>query len=326
MATTQCVCTDCNIAVQVDLNFRGGGVEFVGCNTTVKCPKCGENLTIPDGKYASNLYGNYLSELSLAYESSLSKIRTHHNFEHGDEFEIAICETLRLILPAKYGICRGFVVDSAGNRAGDDILVYDRVRFPTIRLEEKERLDRLQQIPIEAVYIYIEAKNTLHLSGEDSQSLKKSVKQVARVKKLIDKRVKIPSNGQDKNLPSIRNPMLGVMVANNVRDKKGGQRLEDSQVIEGLVGNKIISDGKFGPDIILTGKNVLALPFFRNKTGSFSMTLPYSQSGTSLIPNIAQDVAFGTMISAIFLAMDWVVLGPMPWQSIVSDGFGIKSE
>ena len=83
----------------VDLDFRGTDVEFSGCTTTIKCPKCGNPLTIPDGKYASNLYGKYLNELSQAYEESIRKIRTNHNFEHGPEFEIAICDTLRLILP-----------------------------------------------------------------------------------------------------------------------------------------------------------------------------------------------------------------------------------
>lgn len=324
MPSTQCVCKECNITMAVDLNFRGSGVEFSGCTTTVDCPKCGNKLTIPDGKYSSNLYGNYIGELSQAYEASLSNIRTHHNFEHGDEFEVAICETLRLILPSNYGVCRGYVVDSAGNRAGDDIIIYDRVRFPTIRLEQTERYDRLQQIPIEAVYVYIEAKNTLHLDSDDGQSLEKSVNQVSNVKELVDKRLPVQIGEVAQNFPKIRNPMMGIILANKVRAKKSTKYLEDKDIVKSLSNNKIFN-GKYRPDIIVAGSSVIALPFFKTQSESFEMRLPFSQEGTTLIPHVAQDAAFGTMVSSIFLAMEWVVLGGMPWQSIVADGLGMKS-
>lgn len=325
MASTQCICKECNISMPVDLNFRGSNVEFKNCKTTVKCPKCGASLIIMDGKYASNLYGKYLDELSQAYEESLRKIRTNHNFEHGDEFEIAICETLRLILPVKYGICRGYVVDAGGNFAGDDIIIYDPIRFPKIRLEEKERYDRLQQIPIEAVYVYIEAKNTLFIDGGGGQSLTKAVKQVSDVKKLIAKRepvmVGVPSPD---HFPKMRNPMMGVLIANTVRYKKGGPILSDQDVMESFNDNEQIPNGNLGPEIILAGSNVIGLPFFKSSSDNFKIHLPYYSPESVFVTNIAPGVAFGTMVAAILLGMEWVVLGPMPWRSIIADGLGIR--
>jgi hypothetical protein len=326
MASTQCICKKCRISVPVDLDFRGTNVKFSGCVTTVKCPKCGNPLSIPDGKYASNLYGKYLNELSQAFEESLRRIQTNHNFEHGPEFEIAICETLRLILPDKYGICRGYVVDSAGDLAGDDIIIYDRIRFPTIRLEKEEKFDRKQRIPIEAAFIYIEAKNTLFLADGGGQSLEKSVNQVADVKKLVAKRkpVKVVATRQH-NYPKIRNPMMGIIIANNVKDKQGGVILPDEDIVKGLKGNGRIANGNIGPDIIVAGSNVIGLPFYKSTNNEYEMVLPFAQQDTLLVPNIAPGVAFGTMVAAILLSMEWVVLGPIPWPSVIADGLGIKS-
>ena len=326
MASTQCICKKCNISMPVDLDFCGTDVEFSGCTTTVKCPKCGNPLSIPDGKYASNLYGKYLNELSQAYEESLRKIRTNHNFEHGPEFEIAICDTLRLILPDKYGICRGYVVDSAGNLAGDDIIIYDRIRFPTIRLEEEERFDRKQQIPIEAALVYIEAKNTLFLTDGGGQSLEKAVKQVSDVKELVAKREPVKVGvAKQQNHPKIRNPMMGIVIANNVKDKQGNENLSDQDIVKGLNGNKRIAKGIIGPDIIVAGSNVITLPFSKKTNNKYEMSFPFSLQDTLLVSNITPGVAFGTMIAAILLSMEWVVLGPIPWPSVIADGLGIKS-
>lgn len=51
------------------------------------------------------LYQGYVQTLSQRFESALSEIASQHNFELGDEFEIAICKTLRKILPTRFGIC-----------------------------------------------------------------------------------------------------------------------------------------------------------------------------------------------------------------------------
>ena len=71
-------------------------------------------------------YDNYLIKLSRKINRRLEDIDADHNFEFGNEFEIALCSILRNFLPNKYGIGRGFVVAEDGTKAGDDIIIYDQ--------------------------------------------------------------------------------------------------------------------------------------------------------------------------------------------------------
>jgi hypothetical protein len=79
----------------------------------------------------------------------LKRIETEHNFEYGAEFEIALCEVLRQVLPSRVGVCRGYVVSEDGTKAGDDIILFDAARFPTLRLLG-ESLALKEQVPVEA--------------------------------------------------------------------------------------------------------------------------------------------------------------------------------
>ena len=135
-------------------------------------------------------YRNYLESLAKAFKYRFEPISTYYNFDSGDEFENALCYVLREILPSKYGICRGHVIPAEGQSAGDDMVIFDKERFPTLRLFPQESYDRKQDIPIEAVYAYIEAKYTLHINGgiNDGQSLIKAWSQVAAVKVICEKR------------------------------------------------------------------------------------------------------------------------------------------
>ena len=98
---------------------------------------------------------------------------------------------LRIILPSQFGICRGFVVAQDGERAGDDTIIFDRVRFPTLAMRGQDDFSWKEYIPIEAVFGYLEAKYTLNLDGDDGQSLAKSTRQVAAVKPLYNRRRRI---------------------------------------------------------------------------------------------------------------------------------------
>jgi hypothetical protein len=119
------------------------------------------------------LYDNYIISLSEKFLRRLEDISTYYNFDFGDEFEIAICQILRSFLPEKFGICRGFVVAKNGDREGDDIIIFDQTRFPTLRLNERNELSRKEAIPIEAVYGYIEAKHRLDLSPDPGSTCKR---------------------------------------------------------------------------------------------------------------------------------------------------------
>src|SRR5581483_5839792 len=100
------------------------------------------------------LYKGYVANVARRFDEALSQIAANHNLELGGEFEIALCRTLRNALPHRYGVCRGFVVNAEGDAAGDDIIIYDRARFPTLRALGDEDFSRLENIPIEAVYAY----------------------------------------------------------------------------------------------------------------------------------------------------------------------------
>jgi hypothetical protein len=141
------------------------------------------------------MYHDYVKTLSKRFEANLTSIEVGQNFEYGPEFEIAICNTLRSALPDKYGIARGYVVNAEGTRAGDDIVIFERSRFPTLALRGRDDYARKEFIPIEAVYAYIEAKHTLNLDGEDDQSLQRALDQVGEVKQLCSEREEITSEG-----------------------------------------------------------------------------------------------------------------------------------
>jgi hypothetical protein len=116
------------------------------------------------------VYGNWLSEIANRFQARFDTITAVHNFEHGDEFEVALCQVLRDILPRRASVCRGYVVAQDGTLAGDDIIVFDAARFPVLRALGDD-LSRKEKVPAEAVLAYIEAKHTLHVDGGGPQSL-----------------------------------------------------------------------------------------------------------------------------------------------------------
>src|SRR5262249_21823428 len=104
------------------------------------------------------LYNDYLSKISTRFRNLLDEISANSNFDYGPEFEIALCVALRAVLPSRFGVCRGWVVPGSGNPAGDDLVIYDRDRFSTLRMIEQDNFARKEEIPLEAVCAYIEAK------------------------------------------------------------------------------------------------------------------------------------------------------------------------
>ena len=62
-------------------------------------------------------YGDYLKTISTKFENLIAEISTGYNFDYGEEFEIALCKVFRVLLPSKFGICRGFVVTADGKQA-----------------------------------------------------------------------------------------------------------------------------------------------------------------------------------------------------------------
>ncbi len=62
-------------------------------------------------------YGDFLKTISERFEALYSEIEVGYNYDYGPEFEIAICKLLRMLLPSRFGICRGFAVSLNGCQA-----------------------------------------------------------------------------------------------------------------------------------------------------------------------------------------------------------------
>lgn len=284
-------------------------------------------------------YHDYIRTLNQRFDAKLAEIAAIHNFDLGDEFEVALCEVFRAILPDRYGVCRGHVVDSEGNQAGDDIIVFDRQRFPTLLLRTRDEFSRKEWIPIEAVFAYIEAKHTLQIEGDGSSSLAHAVDQTTRVKRLCNTRREV-APGQIRpyfklgltsiiqvdipyGYPSILNPCFTGIISRRVKQDASSPLLEDAALIgQLLAGREFPAD--LCPDLVVAGPNNLLLPVIvvsgttiQNNLGS-----PFYVNDVKRPLSLPADgVAFGVGVCQLMWALDWIQLGTMNWADIVGDAF-----
>src|SRR5687767_3822164 len=96
-------------------------------------------------------YGGYIERLSRKVEARLTDIEAIFNFDLGAEFELVMCALLEDILPAKFGVCRGFIISEDGRSAGDDLIIYDKMSCPMLRASISRQYSVKEQIPVEAV-------------------------------------------------------------------------------------------------------------------------------------------------------------------------------
>lgn len=102
-------------------------------------------------KILKNIFNNL--ENSLRSEM---RIQIDHNLEDGKYREYLMERLLHKILPAKYAIRNGFIVDSDNNKSKEmDIIIYDKSYVPPF-LDETYTL-----VPIEAVIAVLQVKTTL---------------------------------------------------------------------------------------------------------------------------------------------------------------------
>jgi len=282
------------------------------------------------------VYDDYVKNLHQAFSKMLDDISAEFNFDLGSEFEIAICEMLRIFLPTKYGICRGFVVSAEGELVGDDIIIYDQERFPTLRPNTIKDFSKKEKIPIEAVYGYIEAKHTL-----DSQSFDKSFKQTKQVKKLCSTREQVniyqldPYIQSDKVLPypvlhwpKYKNSVFCMIVSRYCVGEDGKTRATSSADVDVFLRSKIsdLEKNPNLPDLIIAGAhNFLSPAAVQNGKNIPSLHfIPDVTHGYQVIKKL--DIAFGAGLSQLAGAIDWARLGRMPWLRIVNDSRFPESE
>jgi len=272
-----------------------------------------------------NPYNEFIHALAGAFENALSEIAAGHNFDLGPEFEIAICKILKRVLPQRLGVCRGYVVNGAGEMAGDDILIYDQVRFPTARLL-KDDLSQKEQVPVEAVYAYIEAKHGLALEGADSDAtLSRALSQTAKVRRVCETRAVVPLSeiaqavSLDPTLtvtpapgwPPIRNPMYTAVFIRHVLDKPKGSHITDPSAIHARLASL---SNPVHTNFVAVGANNILLPYVPS-TGNVRPFIVGEEY--AYLPARVDGTAFAFALCHLLWALDYVFLGKMPWDKIL---------
>ncbi|MEZ4682090.1 MAG: DUF6602 domain-containing protein [Caldilineaceae bacterium] len=287
-----------------------------------------------------SLYRNFAGTLALRLESSLSLIQAGHNFEYGPEFEITLCDMLRSVLPNNYGIARGFLTTENSTIAGDDIIIYERSRFPALALREQDNFARKEFIPVEAAYCYIEAKHTVVLDDDGPSSLKKAYAQVAAAKNSWNCAPVSPNqlkpytsteNGIKVNVPpecpKILNPPYGMILARQVRIGPRGDIVSDPAVIDEALQKFTLPDGP-PPDLISLGASNVCVPTLTNEANEIMLRSPFYIEGRSkLVSRVVENkYAFSVAFMSLMAALDWIELGVLPWHRIIVDALGIPYE
>lgn len=286
------------------------------------------------------VYKGIVKNISLAFELEMQRMACIYNFDIGDEFEIAICSLLKKVLPRKYGVCRGFVIDKDGTSAGDDIIIYDKESFPVLRfLEGENDFSHKQQIPVDAVYAYIEAKHNL-----DEKTLPKAFEQVIKVKKLCYRRnphvvsvhaVKgkkifdekyAEQHGGD---PIILNPMYAMILARNSTCSGTKSAAEQThnwlhEQLNGPLCDTIKNNSFYCPDSIVAGPDVFAVSahhlFDENNKKEEGVLITKFYTGISSKScyqvNIHEQLSYGLAFAHLMLALNFIKLKEMPWAQI----------
>jgi uncharacterized protein DUF6602 len=279
------------------------------------------------------LYGDFVRTIATTFDQALQNIAVEHNFELGDEFEVPLCKILRKVLPQKFGICRGYAINRDGDVAGDDIIIYERMRFPTARLIDDD-WSLKQRVPIEAVLAYIEAKHSLTLEGDGGQSLLKALAQAAAVKALCNQREEVPLRqvahgfhlaegifqiNQVDGWPTIRNPVYSAVISRYVRIKAGEPVISDPQTIRTEIIARPQQNMTEVPDMICAGASVIALPA-KISAPDVRLLIPFAVGAPIDMPvAVTENIAFGIAIAHLMWALDYIELGAMPWAPIISD-------
>lgn len=288
-------------------------------------------------------YDNLLKKISKKCILEFKQLESVYNFDIGDELEMALVTILRDFLPSKYGVVRGFVVDKNGEKAGDDIIIFDQNNFPTLRFLNKDNIFLKQQVPIESVLAYIEVKNTL-----DEDTLIKALEQVKNVKKLCYKRIlKIDGflpyeennsfsneySHSGKNEPLIKNPVYGMIFSRYSNDIQGNRIMESTSENNenvSLFASKVLSDNDERikeysfccPDTIIFGDSNIAMPSekYTSIDGKEQIGTTRFFSGikdrTQYKIEKCNENSYGIALAHLMMALNYIELDDMPWENI----------
>lgn len=159
---------------------------------------------------------NKLQEMLLAKQETLRAIlgeskEIKHPVGNGDNSEGGWKEFLEKILPKKYGVDDGFVIDCEGNISDQiDIIIYDNLYSPYIMSSGSG----VKYIPAEAVYAIVEIKPIITKAYLEYANAK-----VESVKKLKRTARGVTVAGIRKPKPKLTN-ILGILLAKETKITK----------------------------------------------------------------------------------------------------------
>lgn len=272
------------------------------------------------------LYEGWVRDVSERFEHKLRERRITRNTEGGDEFEIVICEQLKEILPTGVGVCRGYIVDMYGGKAGDDVIVYDAARVPTLRGLGGD-LHKKDYVPAEAVLAYIEAKQTLYIKPtpkQSGQSIAKACAQVAAVKSLErgpTSRFEV-SSGLRKQFgmktpsgyPELGNPWYAAIFATRVvlaGRTLLGSRVPTNSDIDACV-HPLPDDHRIRPDVLACPQLFVA-PMFLDTEANQRILRPFAIETTMTLATGSPGAGFGLGFIHLLWAIGQIKLGPAQW-------------
>ena len=272
-------------------------------------------------------YDGYIPTLSNRFEAMLGSIAAFYNFDLGDEFEVGICEILTDTLPQQFGVCRGHIVTKDGQQEGDDVIIYDKGRFPTLRHRGVGNFSRKEHVPVESVYAYVEAKHTLKVDSDDASTYQKAWNQIANVKKLVASRAQSTPNEVIPGVilglgvqipvgyPKFLNPIFTMVLGRFMEDQEGN-RLTDPKVINELL---VKHPGRHAPspDLVVAGRSNLIFSCRDSDTGKH--VVPFLREGDGHVTAVAEGVSYGIGLVTLMWALDFIRLGRMPWTETLQN-------
>lgn len=261
-------------------------------------------------------YGGYIERLAKKVEARLQDIEAIYNFDLGDEFELALCALLEDVLPAKYGVCRGFVVTEDGKTAGDDVIIYDKMASPTLRSSLSRQFPVKEQIPVDAVYAYIECKHNI----ATTEVLETAIGQAEAVKKLV-----LTRRGLDNPDYEVDGPVYN----GRPRDWPRTYPPLKNQPFCAVFARKFSPDvalprtyGEHTPDLLILGNSHIATQTVNLGADGIKSSLFFdTKYGAGLYTEQAPKNAFGLGLVTLLEALSWVELLPIDWTGTLNATF-----
>ena len=136
----------------------------------------GDFVTVPNESNRIELSGLFEStQKKMVGEFSAIREALDHGGTLGDETELAWRDFISRLLPTRYQVCDGFVLDAQGLRSDQiDIIVCDRHYSPPLF-----QAGSVQYVPAEAVYAVFEVKQRI-----DRKTLRQACAKVSSVRRL----------------------------------------------------------------------------------------------------------------------------------------------